>query len=106
MIRPLAVLAAAGALLAGLSATAVAAPAAAGTAATDGAGVMACAWTENVDSWIMGHNECPYAVKWEIGLPDPLAGPTTQATYTRCVEAHGVRDIARRGTPLKGTVRC
>lgn len=54
----------------------------------------------------MGHNECPYAVKWEIGLPDPLGQPGVQATYTRCVEAHGVRDIARRGTPLRGTVRC
>ncbi|HEY0637407.1 MAG TPA: hypothetical protein VGD67_07155, partial [Pseudonocardiaceae bacterium] len=70
---------------------------------TAGAGVQACAWTENVDGWIMGHNACSYAVKWQIGISDPLG---TQATYTVCVAPGSVRDIAPRGTPLKGYVRC
>lgn len=86
-----AMLAAAGVLVGGAS-----------TASAD-AGVQACAWYENVDSWIMGHNQCPYPVKWEIGIKDPLG---VQATYTPCVAPNSVRDIARRGTPLKGTVRC
>lgn len=74
--------------------------------AAAGPSTQACAWTENVDSWIMGHNVCGYAVKWVVGLPDPLSGPSAQATYTRCVASGEVRDIARRGTPLKGYVRC
>ena len=97
-----AALAVAGALLGG------AGTATADTAVTTGdrAWVMACAWTENVDHWIMGHNECSYAVKWVIGIPDPLGGPGVQESYTPCVQPHSMRDIARRGTPLKGTVHC